>query len=55
MAAILDLTNYSVGAVSLDACRNHNHKVEKYRFLADSYIFHSLSYLNQCKEMSYMV
>jgi hypothetical protein len=27
-----DLTHYSDGAVPLDACRNHDHEEEKYRF-----------------------
>jgi hypothetical protein len=27
----MDLTHYSVGAVPQDACKNHEHKVDKYR------------------------
>jgi hypothetical protein len=46
----MDLTHYSVGAVPIDACRNHDHMVEKYRFFfARSYIFHSLSYTDRVK------
>jgi hypothetical protein len=30
----MDLTHYSVGAVPIDACRNHDHKVEKYQFFS---------------------
>jgi hypothetical protein len=45
-----DLTQYRIGAVSLDACKNHDHKIDKYVFFADFYIFHSLSYINRCEK-----
>jgi hypothetical protein len=48
----IDLTHYIIGAVSLDACKYHAHKEEKYPFFADSYIFHSLLYLNMCDQMN---
>jgi hypothetical protein len=28
----LDLTHYRIGAVPLEACKNHDHKIDKYRF-----------------------
>jgi hypothetical protein len=28
----MDLTQYRIGAVPLDACGNHDHKIDKYRF-----------------------
>jgi hypothetical protein len=28
----MDLAQYRIGAVPLDACRNHEHKIDKYRF-----------------------
>jgi hypothetical protein len=29
---VWDLAQYRIGAVPLDACRNHDHKIDKYRF-----------------------
>jgi hypothetical protein len=29
---IMDLIQYRIGTVPLDACRNHDHKIDKYRF-----------------------
>jgi hypothetical protein len=49
----MDLTQYRIGAVPLDACRNHAYKIDKYRFFADFYIFHSLSYTDWCEKMNY--
>jgi hypothetical protein len=47
-----DVTQYRIGAVPIDAYRNHDIKKDKYVFFADYCIFHLLLYINWCEKMN---
>jgi hypothetical protein len=34
-----DLTQYRIGPVPKDACRNHDHKIDKYRIFSPVFTF----------------